>query len=252
MVSRAFTPGASVSPEARAKVVEAARRLNYRPSLIARSLITQQSQLIAVAIAYLENQFYPIILQTLSECFAAQGYRVLLFTPGPDGDPDPILDEVLRFQVAAVVLASTRMTSRFAEECAHARIPVVLLNRRTETSAVCSVTGQNVSGGRIVGSFLIAGGHARFAYLAGVEDSSLDHKPFNASLGGKVVVRPMGLLTKLPILPSRQRIRLAVLAYLAADFPLALSTSVSNVFRASRAAAFSGSRIHSRPNKARV
>jgi len=87
---------------------------------------------------------------------------------------------------------------------------------------------------------------------AGVEDSSLDHKPFNASLGGKVVVRPMGLLTKLPILPSRQRIRLAVLAYLAADFPLALSTSVSNVFRASRAAAFSGSRIHSRPNKARV
>jgi DNA-binding LacI/PurR family transcriptional regulator len=172
MVSRAFTPGASVSPEARAKVVEAARRLNYRPSLIARSLITQQSQLIAVAIAYLENQFYPIILQTLSECFAAQGYRVLLFTPGPDGDPDPILDEVLRFQVAAVVLASTRMTSRFAEECAHARVPVVLLNRRTETGAVSSVTGQNVAGGRIVGSFLIAGGHARFAYLAGVEDSS--------------------------------------------------------------------------------
>lgn len=87
---------------------------------------------------------------------------------------------------------------------------------------------------------------------AGVEGSSIDHKPFNASLGGKVVVRPMGLLKKLPIPPSRQRIRLAVLAYLAADFPLALSTSVSNVFRASRAAVYSGSRIYSRPNKARV
>jgi predicted ATP-grasp superfamily ATP-dependent carboligase len=87
---------------------------------------------------------------------------------------------------------------------------------------------------------------------AGVEGASLDHEPFNASLGGKVVVRPMGLLRKLPVPPSRQRIRLAVLAYLAADFPLALSTSVRNVFRASRAAAYSGSRIHSRPNKARV
>ena len=172
MVSRAFTPGASVSAKARAKVVEAARTLNYRPNLIARSLITQQSHLVAVAIAYLENQFYPVVLQALSERFAAHGYRIILFTPGPDGDPDPILDEVLRLRVAAVVLASTRMTSRFAEECAEARVPVVLLNRRTETVAVSSVTGQNRTGAKAIGSFLIAGGHAGFAYVAGLEDFS--------------------------------------------------------------------------------
>src|SRR3954471_14173675 len=172
MVSRAFTPGCSVSPEARAKVLEAARQLNYRPNLIARSLITQRSRLIGVAMAYMENQFYPTILEALSECFAGEGYRVLLFTPGPNGDPDPILDEVLRFQVAAVILASTRMTSHFAEECSQARVPVVLFNRRTDNEAVSSVTGQNVFGSRTVGSFLAAGGHSRFAFVAGLEDSS--------------------------------------------------------------------------------
>ena len=171
LVSRAFTPGASVSPEARAKVVEAARALNYRPNLIARSLITQRSRLIGVAMAYMDNQFYPTMLQALSEAFAAEGYRVLLFTPGADGDPDPILDEVLRFQVAAIVLASIRMTSHFAHEVARAGVPIVLFNRRTDAT-VSSVTGQNVFGGRVVGSFLAAGGHARFAYVAGLEDSS--------------------------------------------------------------------------------
>ncbi|HYZ62493.1 MAG TPA: substrate-binding domain-containing protein, partial [Acetobacteraceae bacterium] len=53
-----------------------------------------------------------------------------------------------------------------------ARVPVLLLNRRTENEAVSSVTGQNMSGARIIGSFLIAGGHTRFAYVAGLEDSS--------------------------------------------------------------------------------
>jgi DNA-binding LacI/PurR family transcriptional regulator len=172
MVSRAFTAGASISPLARSRVLEAARQLNYRPNLIARSLITRQSRLIGVAMAYMENQFYPSILEALSECFAAEGYRLLLFTPGLNGDPDPILDEILRFQAAAVILASTRMTSRFADECAQAGVPVVLVNRRTDNRAVSSVTGQNVVGGRTIGSFLVAGGHARFAYIAGLEDSS--------------------------------------------------------------------------------
>ncbi len=172
LVSRTYTPGASVSPVARAKVVEAARTLNYRPNLIARSLITQRSRLIGVAMGYMGNQFYPTMLEALSEAFAAEGYRVVLFTPGPNGDPEPILDEVLRFQVAAVILASTRMTSRFAGELEQARVPVVLLNRRTDDAAVSSVTGQNVFGGRMIGSFLLAGGHTRFAYVAGLEDSS--------------------------------------------------------------------------------
>jgi biotin carboxylase len=85
---------------------------------------------------------------------------------------------------------------------------------------------------------------------AGVESPALDEQPLNASLAGIVVIRPKGLLRKLPIPGSRQQIRLAVLTYLAADFPLAVSIGVSNAFRASKAAADSGSSIYYRPNKA--
>jgi DNA-binding LacI/PurR family transcriptional regulator len=171
-VSRAFTPGASISPKARARVVEAAKALGYRPNSIARSLITQRSRLIGVAMAYMENQFYPAALEALSQALARAGYRVLLFTPAPDGDSDPILDEVLRYQVEAVVLASTSLTSHFAEECAQARVPVVMFNRRTERALASSITGDNVAGGREIAAFLAAGGHNRFAYVAGLPESS--------------------------------------------------------------------------------
>jgi DNA-binding LacI/PurR family transcriptional regulator len=172
MVSRAFTPGASISTEARTKVIDAARKLGYRPNMIARSLITRRSQVIGVAIGYMENQFYPAILEALSIAFAATGYRILLFTPGPDGNPDPILDEVLRYRVDAVVLASTNLTSHFAEECAQARVPVVLLNRRNKSEIVSSVTGANFEGGYAVARLLITTGHKRFAFVAGTDDAS--------------------------------------------------------------------------------
>ena len=171
-VSRAFTPGASISEKTRLRVVEAARQLGYRPNLIARSLITQRSGLVAVAIARVEEQFFPAILEALSEAFAAVGYRVLLFTPGDTCNPDPILEDVLRSQVDAVILAATRLTSRFAEECSAARVPVVLLNRSIDNRTVSSVTGANIAGSRAIAAFLLAGGHRRFAYVAGLEDSS--------------------------------------------------------------------------------
>jgi DNA-binding LacI/PurR family transcriptional regulator len=176
------------------KVAAAARLLGYRPNMIARSLITQRSGTIGVAISYMENQFYPAILEALSAAFAVEGYRILLFTPGADGNPDPILDEVLRYRVEAVILASTRLTSHFAEECAQARVPVVMLNRKTESEIASSVTGANFAGGREIAEFLHRGGHERFAFVAGLEDSSTSRERedgFCAGLHAAGVAAPL-------------------------------------------------------------
>jgi DNA-binding LacI/PurR family transcriptional regulator len=171
-VSRAFTDGASISSETRQKVVAAAGQLNYRPNLIARSMITRRSHIIGVAMTYLENQFYPAVLEALSAAFEAIGYRVLLFTAKPGEPSDPILEEVLRYRVDALVLASISLSSRFDEECRNAGIPVILLNRKTKSTSVSSVTGDNRNGARAIAAFLVAGGHERFAYVAGLRNSS--------------------------------------------------------------------------------
>ncbi len=47
-VSRTFTPGASISPKTRAKVLAAAKELGYRPSRVARQLATGRSNIIGV------------------------------------------------------------------------------------------------------------------------------------------------------------------------------------------------------------
>jgi len=175
-VSRSFTEGASVSAATRLKVMEAASALGYRPNLAARALITRRSGIIGVAVSYLENQFYPSVLEALSQALAqalAQaGYRMLLFTAKRHEPSDPVLEEVMRYRVDAILLLSASLSSHFDAECQKAGIPVILVNRRTDSPNVWSVTGDNHGGARAIAAFLAAGGHRRFAFMAGLEDAS--------------------------------------------------------------------------------
>ncbi|MDB5506425.1 MAG: LacI family transcriptional regulator [Devosia sp.] len=171
-VSRTFTPGASISTKTRAKVLMSAKELGYRPNAIARSLITSRSRIIAVVMAYLENLFYPDVLEELGRLLAAEGYHLLLFTGFMDRDSDPVFDQLMQYQVDGIILASTSLSSELSDECATAGIPVVLFNRTTERDSVSSVTSRNREGGRLLADFLVAGGHKSFGYIAGIENSS--------------------------------------------------------------------------------
>ncbi len=170
-VSRTFTPGASVSAETKRKVLEAANVLGYRPNAIARTLITQRSRIIGVVVAYLDNQFYPLVLEWLSKELQRRGYHVLLFM-ADTGEADHILPEILQYQIDGIVMASATLSSGLAQECADAGIPVVLFNRTVPNSPASSVTSDNFDGGRQVARFLVAGGHQRIGFIAGDPDSS--------------------------------------------------------------------------------
>lgn len=172
-VSRTFTEGASAAPGTRAKVRRAAEALGYRPNAIARSLTTRRSHVVAISTVRLENGFNAGLLQAMALGLDAIGLRTLLFPiAGTSIDADPSLDEILRHRVDAVVLLATRLSSRFSAECAAAGVPVVLVNRTARGGAASSVTGDNFGGARRIADFLLAGGHRRFAFLAGVEGSS--------------------------------------------------------------------------------
>ena len=172
-VSRVFTPGASVSRQMADRVRASAEELGYRPNVLARSMITGKSRLIGLVVAYLDNQFYPEILEKLSTRLQAQGYHVLVFmAQRTAGDIDAVLQEILDYQVDGIVLASVAISSSLAERCDAAGIPVVLFNRSQKDNRFSTVTSDNYGGGRALADFLVAGGHERIAYIAGWEGAS--------------------------------------------------------------------------------
>ena len=170
-VSRTFTPGASVSENTRSKVLAAAEELGYRPNALARSLISGRSRIVGLVVAYLENHFYPIVIERLSRALQAHGYHVLLFMTEP-GQQDKVVGEILQYQIDGVVLASVTLSSHIAEECAAMGVPVVLFNRYIPDSHASSVTSDNFDGGYRLARFLAEKDFRRIAYVAGHENSS--------------------------------------------------------------------------------
>jgi DNA-binding LacI/PurR family transcriptional regulator len=172
-VSRAFTEGASVSPATRAKVMKAAGELGYRPNVLARSLITGRSRIVALVVAYLDNQFYPVALEKFSKAFQALGYHVLVFmASNADEDVGSVLEGLLDYQVDGVIMASVSISNRLAERCETAGVPVVLFNRRQDDERLSAVTSDNAAGGAAVAEHLLARGRRRIAHVSGWSGSS--------------------------------------------------------------------------------
>jgi DNA-binding LacI/PurR family transcriptional regulator len=172
-VSRVFTPGASVSERTASKVREAADALGYRPNVLARAMLTGKSKIIGLVVAYLDNHFYPTILELLSEGLEREGYHVLVFMASHSAnDIEDVVGQILDYQVDGLVLASVALSSDLAERCRASGVPVVLFNRKLETQGELAVVSDNQAGGRMIADHLVSLGRTRIGHIAGWEGAS--------------------------------------------------------------------------------
>src|SRR5690606_6992712 len=116
-VSRAFSPGSSISPRTREKVLVAARKLGYFPNELARNLITGKSRIIGVVVNHFDNQFYPQLIELLCRRLQLLGYQVLTFINKADSTED-VLSAVLPYRVHGLILVSIPLAPALEKVCA--------------------------------------------------------------------------------------------------------------------------------------
>ena len=166
-VSRAFTPGSSISEELAKKVHVAARQLKYVPNTLASSLITRETNIVALMLANLSNPIYSSMLAEASRRLEEVGKQVLLFTPREPQDFDLSLQRMLAYQVDAIVIAAASISSRMASLCLDRDVPVVMLGRHVPGLPVHSVRGDAREGGRRAAELMLNGGGKRFGIIGG-------------------------------------------------------------------------------------
>jgi DNA-binding LacI/PurR family transcriptional regulator len=171
-VSRAFTPGASVSDETRAKVMAAVDELGYRPNVIARSLVQSSTNIIGLVARRFTAPFYAHIVEKFTRALQERGYWVLFLNIDQGDELDYALPAALQYQVDGLIITSATLSSHQAEECARAGTPVVLFNRYVADGHTHLVSCDHCKGGRMVADALLDTGHKRLAYIAGEEESS--------------------------------------------------------------------------------
>jgi len=166
-VSRAFTPGASVSREVRQRIVQAADHLGYRVNRLAQSLHQARSNIIGLVGSDLHQPFHAELLATFSAALLADGYQcMLLNAANAEHDMGALIARVLEYRVAAIVIMTGTPPSRIVEECLNNGVPVVLVNKLLPDLAVDTVIADHAEGGRLAAERLLAAGCRRLAVVS--------------------------------------------------------------------------------------
>jgi DNA-binding LacI/PurR family transcriptional regulator len=161
-----------VSDEKREAILEAIEELNYRPNVMARSLVERRTRILGVMISDLRNPFFGGVVSGIQARAAELGYRVLFNT----GDRKPDLEEqaiesLLELAVDGLVLASPRVSDETIAQAGYS-VPVVVLNRNPVDDSSDSVTNDNIAGARLAVEHCVSFGHQRIAIITGGDSAA--------------------------------------------------------------------------------
>ncbi len=175
MVSRAFTPSASISEKKRKMILEAATKLGYTPNAIARGLISKRSGLIAIAIDNKNNPMYDLLTRELSLYIQQQGYQVVLCSIDQD-DLELAVQRAIEYQVDGLIIATSRLTSRALARCETYGICLCLLNRFIDDLPANSISLDNYHAGELAARHLTEQGFRQLAFISGERNTLTSEK----------------------------------------------------------------------------
>lgn len=171
-VSRAFNPNSKMLASTREKVFQAARTLKYSPDAIARSLTSNNTNMIGVIMQNASNPFYAEILTTLSVELRKYGKQILFFHLDNPSKLQGLIHNVLQYRVDGIIITSISLTADLMDICIDYGLPVVLLNRYIQNPDIMAVCSDNIQAGRDCADFLFMKGYRSFGFVGSPNVSS--------------------------------------------------------------------------------
>lgn len=168
--SRALDPRTRhlITEDLAERILEAARRLDYRPNSIAYSLRTRRSMTVGVLVPDITNPIFPPIVRGLEDVLVPKGYATLVVNT--DADPVKAATYVAMLQgrgVDGLVVANARRRDPTVAELVEERLPLVSVNRTADTDGLWAVVNDDAAGIAALVDHLARFGHRRIAHIAG-------------------------------------------------------------------------------------
>lgn len=161
-VSRTLTGSANVDPQTKKKVLEAVKKLNYKPNMAARTLKAGGNHLIGLIIPDIVNPYYPQIVKTLEDLAMQAGYSIILCDARGDVEREKAYFEVFQHLcVDGILYVPSTENVDAAREYAD-RIPMVIINRTFDINVPC-INIRNEDAAYDAVRYLIGCGHRRIA-----------------------------------------------------------------------------------------
>lgn len=167
-VSRVIMANPNVNNGTRERVLEVIERLAYRPSAIARGLVSKRTKTLGVVVSDISNPFYPQMIKGIEDVANERGYTIILCNTDDELPRNARVMQVLNEQrVDGTILASVRRDDPSLEQLLESDTPAVLVNRGLPGNRISQVVLNNRFGAEMATNHLIELGRRRIVHLAG-------------------------------------------------------------------------------------
>lgn len=168
-VSRVISKNETVTSEMRHLVQAAIEELDYRPNLIARSLRSAKTRLIALVVPDITNPHFSELAFHMESAAAPKGYTTIV--ANTHGDPQLERRQIaeLKSRYPAGLLIVPAGSDYQAEDSGRTRI--IAIDRPYGEHLL--VAADHFAGGRLAASHLVGLGHRRVAFVSGPTDLSV-------------------------------------------------------------------------------
>ncbi len=176
-VSRALNGFPGISEKTRERIVEIARKLNYRPNYRGQILTTQSTKNIGLLITDITNPFFPELVMGAEEYASKSGYTVLLGNTSESEEKETnYLDFFSRGPVDGIIISASRVSNEHIIMLAEDGLPIVVINRTLEHPKVSYVSTDMEKGGYLATMHLLRLGHSKIAFINGPKHSEVSQR----------------------------------------------------------------------------
>ncbi|WP_432137003.1 MULTISPECIES: LacI family DNA-binding transcriptional regulator [unclassified Streptomyces] len=174
-VSRVINNATGVKESTRRAVQRAIAELGYVPNLAARSLAGRRADAVALVMTepdwrLFAEPFFSEIVRSLGDALTGTGLQLLLTLVRSDAERQRFLEYARGGRVDGVLLMSVHADDPLPDMLADARLPTVMLGRRSGDEHVSYVDADNAGGARDAVAHLVRRGRTRIATITGPPD----------------------------------------------------------------------------------
>ncbi|WEH12424.1 LacI family DNA-binding transcriptional regulator [Streptomyces sp. VNUA24] len=174
-VSRVVNGSDLVSADARARVLAAIKELNYVPNSVARGLVTNRTDAVALVIPESESRlgsepFFAALIRGVSGALADSRTQLQLMLVRDQAERDQLTESVATRRVDGVLLVSVHSTDRLPGMLEEMGLPTVLAGRRDAGEQLSYVNADNAGGAAAAVRHLLERGRRRVATITGPLD----------------------------------------------------------------------------------
>lgn len=166
-VSRVLNNNGYVKEETRQAVLEAVKALGYRPNLLAKSLVTGRTNIIAYALPDIGDPFFGNVCKGTTDVCDELGYNFIITNAANPGSVDSFLNMVIDRKIDGVIFHHMCVTQEQVQLLTDNGIHTVLIDNETMLDNAIDIVNDNYGGACMAAEYLISRGYRRIACVRG-------------------------------------------------------------------------------------